>query len=266
MRKNLKRGVIALAGALISGCGTIQYDSGLNMDPRQWVLYVSEKHSGWPPQVSYHNGSHGKSIDVQARTTRGAESFQQSMTDFCRKTGGIEGVGSPNRNYCFNPKGYTFLYSLYQTGGLSSPQGPSYSVSLIEIDRARADTVVNFYIKAVEFGIKLPNKASEEFKRYSAIQSSMHKQEQPMGEKGVYPLEGNAPTMKTDLSWVKVGAEVCTDLVNGIRLEGTIEQVAGDRIKVFIEDAYYRSNPSFTPGGFKQRYDWMKNTEVRECN
>jgi hypothetical protein len=261
----IKFGALALIG-LLSGCGTIKYDNELNMGPRQWVVYVSEKHSGWPPQVHNYRTSEGESIDVQARSTRGAGSFQESMIDFCKKTGGIDGAGRPGTYYCYNHSGPTYLYGLRETGNISSPQGPSYFVNLNELDRSNAEAAVSFYRKVDALSMTLPSEGKEEFEKYSAKVAQENEQKKLSTVNTSSNVTNNKPIKKIDLSWIKVGVEVCTDLVTGVRLEGTVEQLAGERVKVFIEDAYFISNPSFVPGGFKQRYDWMKNTEIHKCN
>lgn len=261
----IRFGALALI-VLLSGCGTIKYDNELNMGPRQWVVYVSEKHSGWPPQVHNYRTSEGESIDVQARSTRGAGSFQESMTDFCKKTGGIDGAGRPGAYYCYNPTGPTYLYILSETGSISSPRGPSYFVSLNELNRFNAEAAVGFYRKAVALGVSVPSEGKEEFKKYSDKVALEYERKESLAVNSSSNITNDVPIKKIDLSWIKVGVEVCTDLVTGIRLEGTVEQLAGERVKVFIEDAYLISNPSLVPGGFKQRYDWMKNTEIRKCN
>lgn len=63
----------------------------------------------------------------------------------------------------------------------------------------------------------------------------------------------------------KVGVQVCKD-VDTIRYVGTVEQVAGDRVKVFAERAYLINAPTLSPGNFRQSYGWVNAWDVYACN
>lgn len=65
-----------------------------------------------------------------------------------------------------------------------------------------------------------------------------------------------------------VGARVCqASSYRGspMILMGTVEQVAGDRVKVFIERAILPRTPALSPGGFKQHYSWVSFLDVEPC-
>lgn len=64
------------------------------------------------------------------------------------------------------------------------------------------------------------------------------------------------------------GAQVCQDaeyLNRRILLVGTVEQVEGDRIKVFVERAVFPGAPGLSPGGFQQHYGWVNIWDVAPC-
>ncbi len=61
-----------------------------------------------------------------------------------------------------------------------------------------------------------------------------------------------------------VGARVCQDQKN-IRFQGTVEQVNGDKVKVFVERAGYIGAPDLRPGGFQQEYYWLNAWDVYAC-
>lgn len=61
-----------------------------------------------------------------------------------------------------------------------------------------------------------------------------------------------------------VGDSVCKDQ-GSIRYQGTVEQVAGDKIKVFVERASFINAPGLRPGGFQQQYHWVNYWDVFGC-
>lgn len=61
-----------------------------------------------------------------------------------------------------------------------------------------------------------------------------------------------------------VGDRVCQDQ-GGIRYQGTVEQVAGDKVKVFVERASLINAPGLRPGGFQQQYYWVNYWDVFGC-
>lgn len=65
------------------------------------------------------------------------------------------------------------------------------------------------------------------------------------------------------------GAQVCQDaeyLNSRIVLVGTVEQVEGDRIKVFVERAVFPGAPGLSLGEFQQHYGWVNSWDVAPCN
>lgn len=66
-----------------------------------------------------------------------------------------------------------------------------------------------------------------------------------------------------------VGDQVCQEkpyMRDAMVLQGTVEQVAGDRIKVFVERAYIKGAPNLAPGGFRQHYGWVNILAVERCD
>lgn len=66
-----------------------------------------------------------------------------------------------------------------------------------------------------------------------------------------------------------VGASVCqSGSYSGspMVLFGTVEQVAGERLKVFVERAILPRTPGISPGGFKQHYVWVNFMDVEPCS
>ncbi|MBF6615540.1 MAG: hypothetical protein ITG07_02320 [Candidimonas sp.] len=66
-----------------------------------------------------------------------------------------------------------------------------------------------------------------------------------------------------------VGARVCQRVPVAIGGEailiGTVEQVLGDQIKVFVERAVIAGAPGLSPGGFKQSYSTVYYWDVEPC-
>ncbi|WP_060477699.1 MULTISPECIES: hypothetical protein [Pseudomonas] len=62
-----------------------------------------------------------------------------------------------------------------------------------------------------------------------------------------------------------VGDRVCQDQ-GSIRYQGTVEQIAGDKIKVFVESASVINAPGLRPGGFRQEYYWVNYWDVFACD
>lgn len=62
-----------------------------------------------------------------------------------------------------------------------------------------------------------------------------------------------------------VGARVCQP-VKSFMLSGVVEQVQGDQIKVFIDEAFFPGHPGFAPGGFQQHYAWLTYLDVDPCH
>ncbi|MGJ7547609.1 hypothetical protein [Pseudomonas alloputida] len=62
-----------------------------------------------------------------------------------------------------------------------------------------------------------------------------------------------------------VGERVCQDQ-GSIRYRGTVEQIAGDKIKVFVESASIINAPGLRPGGFRQEYYWLNYWDVFACD
>lgn len=69
----------------------------------------------------------------------------------------------------------------------------------------------------------------------------------------------------------KIGARVCQDrpnhrsMMGDLRLLGTVEQVQGDRIKVFVEAAHYTKATNMAPSNFSQQYTWVDYWEFFPC-
>lgn len=69
-----------------------------------------------------------------------------------------------------------------------------------------------------------------------------------------------------------VGAKVCQTQQFGsastpfIIYVGTVEQVAGEKLKIFVERAFFPNAPSLSPGGFRQQYNWVNIWDVEACN
>lgn len=69
----------------------------------------------------------------------------------------------------------------------------------------------------------------------------------------------------------KVGARVCVNrsthnsLMGDVRLYGTVEQVQGERIKVFVEGAHYTRVTSRAPSDFSQHWAWIDYWEFFPC-
>ena len=69
----------------------------------------------------------------------------------------------------------------------------------------------------------------------------------------------------------QIGARVCQDResnrfnMGDVRLLGTVEQVQGDRIKVFVEAAHYTNVTSVSPDGFSQHWTWADYWEFFPC-
>lgn len=49
-------------------------------------------------------------------------------------------------------------------------------------------------------------------------------------------------------------------------LIGTVEQVSGDKLKVFMARAVIAGAPGISPGGFKQHYTWVNYWDVEACD
>ncbi|RTR58811.1 hypothetical protein DY931_21380 [Pseudomonas aeruginosa] len=68
-----------------------------------------------------------------------------------------------------------------------------------------------------------------------------------------------------------VGARVCqfqrSDTLgsSNVVFVATVEQVAGDRLKVFVERAFFEGAPDLAPGGFRQQYAWVNIWDVDSC-
>lgn len=66
-----------------------------------------------------------------------------------------------------------------------------------------------------------------------------------------------------------VGARVCQRVPHSMGSEailiGTVEQVLGDRIKVFVERAVIAGAPGLSPGGFRQHYTSVLYWDVEPC-
>ncbi|MFK8400049.1 hypothetical protein M2D07_016225 [Pseudomonas sp. BGr12] len=68
-----------------------------------------------------------------------------------------------------------------------------------------------------------------------------------------------------------IGARVCqirpseTLGYSNIVFVATVEQVAGDRLKLFVERAYFQSAPNLAPGGFRQEYAWVNVWDIEPC-
>lgn len=65
------------------------------------------------------------------------------------------------------------------------------------------------------------------------------------------------------------GAQVCQNgeyMSSRIILIGTVEQVEGDRLKVFIERAVMPGAPDVRPGNFQQHYSWVNVWDVSPCS
>lgn len=65
-----------------------------------------------------------------------------------------------------------------------------------------------------------------------------------------------------------VGAQVCqvTDhWGQPVILVGTVEQVADDRLKIFVERATFPGAPGLSPGGFRQQYTWSNLWDWEAC-
>lgn len=69
-----------------------------------------------------------------------------------------------------------------------------------------------------------------------------------------------------------VGAPVCQDLEpttsfgGSITLMAVVEQVEGNRIKIFVERAVMTAAPNLSPGGFSQHYGWVNVWDVYPCS
>lgn len=65
------------------------------------------------------------------------------------------------------------------------------------------------------------------------------------------------------------GAKVCQESdYDGRKIVfvGTVEQVEGDRIKVFVERSYFFGAPGLMPGNFQQHYAWVNVWDVTSCS
>lgn len=69
-----------------------------------------------------------------------------------------------------------------------------------------------------------------------------------------------------------VGAPVCQDLEpttsfgGSITLMAVVEQVEGNRIKIFVERAVMTASPNLSPAGFRQHYGWVDVWDVYPCS
>lgn len=64
------------------------------------------------------------------------------------------------------------------------------------------------------------------------------------------------------------GAQVCQEADHHGRkivFIGAVEQVEGDRIKVFVERSYFVGAPGLMPGNFQQHYAWVNIWDVTPC-
>jgi hypothetical protein len=263
VKKSIRNSTCFLMIMLLSGCGTVHYEENMNMTPIQWVRYLADKHSGWPTSFVVANNNERQGISGTIRSSRGTLSFKNSMDEYCVALGG-KNYESPEGKYsCYNAKGPTYFYGLR---GAELSQGPTFSVNLIGLVRSSDRSKWEFFKYAKSVGAVFPpesiieygsaekqnyldnQKRNESIKSAQILRSLQYEQNKKQGSKFKY-----------------VGAEVCQDLENGIRLVGTVEQVEGDKIKVFIQQAYIGS-PEFVPGGFVQRHDWLNSWEVKSCN
>lgn len=79
-------------------------------------------------------------------------------------------------------------------------------------------------------------------------------------------LKNSKPKKPQDLP---VGSSVCQSSMHmgsPLVLYGTVEQVAGERLKVFVERAILPRTPGISPGGFKQHHVWVSSVDVETCS
>lgn len=150
------------------------------------------------------------------------------------------------------PDGYSFAMTY---------EGASFGYSnQIKVLESTADTEFMFNLMLGTFGYRSEEQIiAEQRQRLSEAEEQKRKEQEQMRAQRIDSRDLVA----------YAGASVCLTKPHFMDSTaiyiGTVEQVAGDKIKVFMERAVIAGAPGLSPGGFKQHSTWLNYWDVEPC-
>ena len=229
----MKKGIAALMVCAVSGCASLMYPYA-NLSPEKAGVEIIKAES---PQTHVDVWPPGIGISARVFDTAEASRIRADLERYCSHTDGtvIPFVKSTEGFLCYSFPKRIETFAVRTTGGFN-------------VLEKRATDDKTFDINVADWGYVSIDRQNELAKQ-AREKAVTDKQEQ----------------QRRDAYKVKhVGARVCQDQKN-IRYQGTVEQVDGDQVKVFVERAEVIGAPGLRPGGFQQEYYWVNAWDVYEC-
>jgi len=229
----MKKGIAALMTCALSGCASLMYPYA-NLSPEKAAVEIIKAES---PQTRVDVWPAGIGISAGVYNRAEASRVRAELERYCSRTNGtvIPFPKSTQGFLCYSFPKRIETFAVRTTAGFN-------------VLEKRAADDKTFDINVADWGY-VSIERQNELAKQAREKAVADKQEQQYRD--AYKVK-------------HVGARVCQDQKN-IRLQGTVEQVNGDKVKVFVESAGYIGAPGLRPGGFQQEYYWVNAWAVYAC-
>jgi hypothetical protein len=229
----MKKGIAALMVCALSGCASLMYPYA-NLSPEKAGAEIIKAESP-QTQVTVYPAGLGISATIFDRVA--ASRIKAELGRYCSRTDGTVipfADGAPGF-LCYSFPKRVETFAVRSAGDLTVLEKHADDGKFFDA------TVADWGYVSIEHQNELAKQAREK--------AVADKQEQQ--HRDAYKAK-------------HVGARVCQDQKN-IRYQGTVEQVNGDQVKVFVERVGFIGTPGLRPSGFQQQYYWVNSWDVYEC-
>ncbi|MCF6783366.1 hypothetical protein [Stutzerimonas stutzeri] len=236
---------------ILTGCAT-SGSKYVHLQPHEAVAAIALEHDPEATSLSLGEGMMQDSVTLKrlalADTIKDVEAY-------CAKRPGKVSYwpGVPRAFNCISPSGKIDFATIVEEKSFTLVA----QIKVVE-RKPENDMTFDFYLSAL--GYRTPEQImADQRKRMAEAREERRKAE-----------EAQLAQRKQNRDQVAyVGARVCQRVPHSMGSEailiGTVEQVLGDRIKVFVERAVIAGAPGLSPGGFRQHYTSVLYWDVEPC-